>query len=78
MNSKQKAFLKELDALFDKYSIDDMNADKLEPVNFISNGSALSVGRYRDGEFTTIVTSTDSYTPTIEKGSKESDEDETD
>ncbi len=63
MNSNQKAFLKELSALFDKYSIDAMVADKIEPINFISNGSALSVGRYRDGEFTAIVTSTDSYTP---------------
>ncbi len=63
MNSNQKAFLKELSALFDKYSIDTMAADKLKPINFISNGSALSVGRYRDGEFTAIVTSMDSYTP---------------
>ena len=63
MDSKQKAFLKDLGALFDKYSIDDMNADKLEPINFISNGCAMSVGRYRDGEFTAIVTSIDSYTP---------------
>lgn len=67
MNKNQKAFLKELGALFDKYNIDDMNADKLEPINFISNGCALSVGRYRDGEFTAIVTSTDSYTPGNEK-----------
>lgn len=67
MNNNQKAFLKALSALFDKYSIDDMVADKLEPINFISNGSALSVGRYRDGEFTTIVTSMDSYTPGNEK-----------
>ena len=50
MNNNQKAFLKELSALFDKYSIDDMVADKLEPINFISNGCALSVGRYRDGD----------------------------
>lgn len=63
MNNNQKAFLKDLGALFDKYSINEMNADKLEPINFISNGSALSVGRYRDGEFTAIVTSMDSYTP---------------
>lgn len=67
MNSNQKAFLKALSALFDKYSIDDMVADKLEPINFISNGCTLSVGRYRDGEFTAIVTSTDSYTPGNEK-----------
>ena len=67
MNKNQKAFLKELGALFDKYNIDDMNADKLEPINFISNGFALSVGRYRDGEFTAIVTSMDSYTPGNEK-----------
>ncbi len=40
MNSNQKAFLKELGALFDKYSINEMNADKLEPINFISNGMA--------------------------------------
>ena len=49
MNNKQKAFLKDLSDLFDKYSIDEMNSDKLEPINFISNGSALSIGRYRDG-----------------------------
>lgn len=67
MNNNQKAFLKELSALFDKYSIDDMVADKLEPINFISNGCALSVGRYRDGEFTVIVTSIDSHTPENEK-----------
>lgn len=63
MNNNQKAFLKSLSALFDKYSIDDMVADKHEPINFISNGCALSVGRYRDGEFTAIVSSMDSYTP---------------
>lgn len=63
MNSKQKAFLKDLDALFNKYDINDVYADRFEPISFISNGCAMSVVRYRDGEFSTIVTSMDSYTP---------------
>lgn len=50
MNENQKAFLRELAELLDKYSIDSVENDK-DSVVFWSNGSTLSFAYYRNGAF---------------------------
>ena len=64
MNKNQKNFLKELDELMKKYSIDKMTAVYEDvPVIFYSNGRKLSVGKYENGEYERIVASDEKYTP---------------
>jgi hypothetical protein len=64
MNKNQKNFLKELDELMKKYSIDKMTSVYEDvPVIFYSNSRKLTVGKYENGEYEHIVASDEKYTP---------------
>lgn len=63
MSDKQRAFLDELTALFDKYNIGEMFVNDSETISFLSNAQVLSIQKYVWGEFTNICTEIDSYEP---------------
>lgn len=72
MSEKQIAFLDELQALFDKYSIDEMCAkDERTPIEFRSNGQILEVNYFTDNRFCNVATFYGDHANTKRKGADE-------
>lgn len=71
MNENQKAFLDELQDLFDKYSIDEMCAkDEKTPIEFRSSGQILEVNYFTDNRFCNVGTFYGDHANTKRKGAK--------
>lgn len=69
MSEKQIAFLDELQALFDKYSIDEMCAkDEKTPIEFRSRGQILEFHYFTDNRFCDVRTFYGDHANTKRKG----------